>query len=120
VRRLAGVTLMETESMVSVTYIEHNGTPHTVDVSDGLSVMKGAVDHVIPGIDGDCGGACACATCHVYVAEPWQHLTGEASQDEKDMLECAIDPTEASRLGCQITLTAALNGLVVHMPRAQR
>jgi 2Fe-2S ferredoxin len=106
--------------MVSVTYIEHDGTPHRVEASDGLSVMKAAVDHGIPGIDGDCGGACACATCHVYVGEPWRHLTGVASQDEKEMLECAIDLKEDSRLGCQITLTEGLNGLVVHMPRAQR
>jgi 2Fe-2S ferredoxin len=106
--------------MVSVTYIEHNGTPHTVDVSEGLNVMKAAVDNGIPGIDGDCGGACACATCHVYVAEPWARLTGEASPDEKEMLECAIDLKDTSRLGCQITLTEALNGIVVHMPRAQR
>jgi len=118
--RRIGVALTETELMVNVTYIEHNGTPHTVEVSDGLTVMKGAVDHLIPGIDGDCGGACACATCHIYVAEPWRHLTGVASQDEKDMLECAIDPTEASRLGCQITLTDTLNGLVVYMPQSQR
>jgi len=106
--------------MVSITYIEHNGSSHTVEVSEGLSVMKAAVDNGIPGIDGDCGGACACATCHVYVSEPWRHLTGEASQDEKDMLECAIDLRDESRLGCQIALTEALNGIVVHMPPAQR
>jgi 2Fe-2S ferredoxin len=106
--------------MVSITYIEHNGKPHTVEVSAGLSVMKAAVDNGIPGIDGDCGGACACATCHVYVAEQWRHLTGEASQDEKDMLECAIELKESSRLGCQIPLSEALNGIVVHMPPSQR
>jgi 2Fe-2S ferredoxin len=106
--------------MVSITYIEHNGSTHTVEVSEGLSVMKGAVDNAIPGIDADCGGACACATCHVYVPEAWRHLTGEAGQDEKDMLECAIDMKEGSRLGCQIALTQALNGLVVHMPPSQR
>ncbi len=106
--------------MVSITYIEHNGNSHMVEVGEGLSVMKAAVDNAIPGIDGDCGGACACATCHVYVAEPWRHLTGEASQDEKEMLECAIDLKDESRLGCQIALTEALNGIVVRMPPAQR
>jgi len=106
--------------MVHVTFIAHDGTDHTVDVPAGLSLMKGAVNNAIPGIDADCGGACACATCHVYVAEAWRSLTGEPGDDEREMLECAISPAEGSRLSCQIILTEALDGLLVHMPASQR
>jgi len=106
--------------MVQVTYIAHDGTRHSVDAQAGLSLMKAAIYHAVPGIDADCGGACACATCHVYVPEAWRALTGEAGSDEKEMLECAINPAEGSRLSCQIIVTDALNGLVVHMPDSQR
>jgi len=106
--------------MVQVSFIAQDGTDHRVDVRAGLSLMKAAVHNAIPGIDADCGGACACATCHVYVPEAWRALTGEAGDDEKEMLECAISPGEGSRLSCQITLTDALDGLVVHMPASQR
>ncbi len=106
--------------MVKVTYVEHDGTPHEVDVAVGRSVMKGAVDHAIPGIDADCGGACACATCHVRVPDEWRHLTGEPGADEREMLECALDVTPGSRLSCQIVVTEMLDGLMVYMPSSQR
>ena len=106
--------------MVQITYVAQDGTDHTVDVQAGLSLMKAAVYNAIPGIDADCGGACACATCHVYVTEAWRALTGEAGLDEKEMLECAISPAEGSRLSCQIILSDALDGLVVQLPSSQR
>ena len=106
--------------MAKITYIAHDGSSRTIEVKPGLTVMEGAVKNNLPGIDADCGGACACATCHVYVAEAWRALTGEAGHDETEMLECAIKPGEGSRLSCQIILTDALDGLVVRMPAAQR
>ncbi len=106
--------------MIQVNFIAQDGTGYVADVTAGLSLMKAAVNNAIPGIDADCGGACACATCHVYVPEAWRALTGEAGTDEKEMLDCAISPAEGSRLSCQITVTEALDGLVVHMPATQR
>jgi 2Fe-2S ferredoxin len=106
--------------MVKVTYIAQDGSDHTIDAQAGLSLMKAAVFNGVPGIDADCGGACACATCHVYVPEVWRELTGQAGADEAEMLECAINPAEGSRLSCQITVTEALEGLVVHLPASQR
>jgi 2Fe-2S ferredoxin len=105
--------------VATVFYVEHDGTRHEVEVPVGTSVMKGALFNSVPGIDGDCGGACACATCHVFVPEPWQTITGIASPNEREMLECASDVTEASRLGCQIIITQEMNGLEVRMPRSQ-
>lgn len=105
--------------MAKITYIEHNGTPHEVDVKTGLSVMEGAVKNNIPGIDGDCGGACACATCHVYVDEAWIEKVGQPSEMEEGMLDFATDLRPTSRLSCQIKLTAALDGLVLHTPENQ-
>ena len=106
--------------MVQVTFIAQDGGHYTADVPAGLSLMKAAVNNDIPGIDADCGGACACATCHVYVSEAWRASTGEAGAEEKEMLECAISPAEGSRLSCQIILSEALDGIVVHMPASQR
>ncbi len=105
--------------MPKVTYIEHNGKSHTVDAVAGLSVMRGAVDNNIPGIDADCGGECACATCHVYVDPAWLDRTGERSEMEKSMLSFANGTAENSRLACQIEVTPALDGLVVRMPEGQ-
>jgi ferredoxin, 2Fe-2S len=107
--------------MPKVTYVEYNGTPHTVDVPEGTSVMRGAVDNNIPGIDADCGGECACATCHVYVEPPWLDKTGlpvPASQ-EASMLSFAAVAQPNSRLSCQIRMTEELEGLVVRMPEGQ-
>ena len=105
--------------MAKITYIEHDGTEHVVDVKTGLSVMEGAVRNNIPGIDADCGGACACATCHVYVDDAWLPKTGEKSAMEESMLDFADNVTETSRLSCQIPVNDALDGLIVRMPESQ-
>jgi ferredoxin, 2Fe-2S len=105
--------------MAKITYIEHDGTEHEVEVPVGLSVMRGAVDNNIPGIDADCGGACACATCHVYVDEAWRDKTGEPSAMEESMLDFAENVQPNSRLSCQIRVSDALDGLVVRMPENQ-
>lgn len=105
--------------MPKITYIEANGKEHVIDVPAGNSVMEGAVKNAIPGIDADCGGACACATCHVYVDEAWVGKTGESSSMEQSMLDFANDVESNSRLSCQIKVTAELDGLVVRMPKSQ-
>ena len=105
--------------MARITYIEHNGTEHTVEVANGMSVMEGAVKNMVPGIDADCGGACACATCHCYVDERFADKTGEKSDMESSMLDFAEDVTDASRLSCQIEVTDELDGLIVRLPASQ-
>ena len=105
--------------MAKITYIEHDGTEHVIDVKTGLSVMEGAVKNNIPGIDADCGGACACATCHVYVDPEWQEKTGARSAMEESMLDFAESVEPNSRLSCQIKVSDALDGLVVKMPESQ-
>ena len=105
--------------MAKITYIEHNGTNHTVDVQNGLTVMEGAVQNNIPGIDADCGGSMACATCHVYVKEDWFDKINKKSEGEDDMLDQAYEPNSSSRLSCQIIVTDELNGLMVHLPEKQ-
>ena len=105
--------------MPKITYIEHSGKEHEVDVPEGWTVMEGAVKNMIPGIDADCGGACACATCHVYVDVAWRTKIGEAEGMETSMLDFAEEVEENSRLSCQITVTAELDGLIVRMPRSQ-
>jgi 2Fe-2S ferredoxin len=105
--------------MANITYIESNGTEHTVDVKAGLSVMEGAVKNNVPGIDADCGGACACATCHVYVDEAWVEKAGTMSAMEESMLDFAEGVEPNSRLSCQIKVSDALDGLIVRMPENQ-
>jgi ferredoxin, 2Fe-2S len=105
--------------MAKITYIEFNGTEHVVDVKNGLSVMEGAVKNNIPGIDADCGGACACATCHVYVDQAWLDKTGSQSAMEESMLDFAENVEPNSRLSCQIKVSDELDGLVVRMPQSQ-
>tara|TARA_B100000700_G_C14912202_1_gene792836 strand:- start:726 stop:1148 length:423 start_codon:yes stop_codon:yes gene_type:complete len=106
--------------MVKITYIEFNGTEHVVDVEDGLTVMEGARDNDIPGIEADCGGACACSTCHVYVDNDWVDILPQKEDMESDMLEFAFSPDDkTSRLTCQITVTDDLEGLIVRMPEKQ-
>lgn len=105
--------------MAKITYIEHDGTEHQVEVQDGLTVMEGAIRNMIPGIDADCGGACACATCHVYVDPDWSDRVGERSSMEESMLDFAGDVRDTSRLSCQIRVSAALDGLVVRLPEEQ-
>lgn len=105
--------------MPKITFIEHNGTEHVVEADVGHSVMETAVRNMVPGIDADCGGACACATCHVYVDEAWAEKTGKPEAMEESMLDFAYEPRETSRLSCQITVTEALDGLVVRLPEFQ-
>ncbi len=105
--------------MAKITYIEHDGTEHTIDVANGLSVMEGAIKNSIPGIDADCGGACACATCHVYVDPEWVEKTGTKEDMEQTMLDFAVDVEETSRLSCQIEVSDELDGLVVRLPQSQ-
>ena len=105
--------------MPKVTYIEHNGKSHEIEVAKGLTVMEGAVQNNIPGIDADCGGSCACATCHVYVSEKWYDKLDKKESAEEDMLDMAYEPKKFSRLSCQITVEDSLDGLVVKMPSKQ-
>jgi len=107
--------------MPKITYIEHGGSEHRVDVPPGLSVMRGAIDNNIPGIDADCGGQCACATCHVYVDSGWLALTGTPvpGSQEASMLSFAALAQPNSRLSCQITVSEALDGLIVRLPEGQ-
>jgi len=107
--------------MPKVTYVEFNGTQHQVDVPVGTSVMRGAVDNNIPGIDADCGGECACATCHVYIDPAWLPKVGTpvAGSQEASMLSFAALAEANSRLSCQIGMTDELDGLLVRMPEGQ-
>ena len=105
--------------MPKITYIEHNGKEHTIEVKVGQSVMEGAVKNNIPGIDADCGGACACATCHVYVDDAWAEKTGTASVMEESMLDFAQELQPTSRLSCQIIVKDEFDGLIVRMPADQ-
>ena len=105
--------------MAKITYIENNGTSPTVDVAEGLTVMEGAVQNNIPGIDADCGGGMACATCHVYVKEDWFDKINKKNEGEDDMLDQAYEPKKNSRLSCQIIVSDDLDGLIVDMPEKQ-
>ena len=106
--------------MVKVTYIEFNGTEHVIDVAQGLTVMEGARDNNIPGIEADCGGACACSTCHVYIDSSWVDRLPPKDDMEEDMLDFAYDPNPiTSRLTCQLEVTDDFDGLVVRMPEKQ-
>jgi 2Fe-2S ferredoxin len=105
--------------MVKITYIEPDGNKIELDVAEGLSVMEGAVRNNVKGIDADCGGACACATCHVYVDDAWVEKTGSREATEEDMLDFAFHVKPNSRLCCQIRVTQDLDGLVVTVPEKQ-
>jgi len=105
--------------MVKITYIDHEGTARTVDGEVGSTVMETAIKHGVPGIEAECGGACACATCHVHVDEAWRTVVGEPSPMEEDMLDFGYDVKANSRLSCQIKVTAELEGLVVRTPERQ-
>lgn len=106
--------------MPKITYVEHNGKQHVVEVPAGLTVMEGARDNGIPGIEADCGGACACSTCHVYVDAAWVDRLPPIEAMEEDMLDFAYKPEPGrSRLTCQLKVTDALDGLVVQMPEKQ-
>ena len=105
--------------MTTITYIEKTGERRAVDVKPGLSVMEGAIRYSIPGIDGDCGGACACATCHVYVEDDWYDRLPPMEELERDMLEFAYEARPNSRLSCQIKVRDEIDGLVVRIPERQ-
>ena len=105
--------------MPKITYIEANGEQRTIDVQKGLSVMEGAIQNKIPGIDADCGGGMACATCHVYVKEEWFNKLPKKEDGEEDMLDMAFEPNKFSRLSCQLTVTDELDGLTVQLPSKQ-
>ena len=105
--------------MPKITYIEHTGKSHSVEVPKELSVMEGAIQNNIPGIDADCGGSCACATCHVYVEEKWFDKLPKKEDAEQDMLDMAFETKKFSRMACQITIADELDGLVVKMPSKQ-
>ena len=105
--------------MPKITYVDHAGTARTVEADVGSTVMEAAIRNNVPGIDAECGGACACATCHVYVDEAWAAVVGEPGPMEEDMLDFASDVKPTSRLSCQIKSTDALDGLIVRTPEHQ-
>ena len=105
--------------MAKITYVEFNGNSHTVEVANGLTVMEGAVQNDIPGIDADCGGGMACATCHVYVKEEWLDKLPKKEDGEEDMLDMAFEPKSNSRLSCQIVVSDEIDGLEVNIPSKQ-
>ena len=105
--------------MPKITYKTQDENIYTIDVQNGLTVMEGAIQNDIPGIDADCGGGMACATCHVYVKEEWFNKLPDKSIGEDDMLDQAYKPNSSSRLSCQITVSDELDGLVVHLPEKQ-
>ena len=105
--------------MAKITNIENNGKSHTVEVAEGLTVMEGAVQNNIPGIDADCGGGMACATCHVYVKDEWFDKINKKSEGEDDMIDQAYEPKKSSRLSCQIQVSPEIDGLEVHLPGKQ-
>ena len=105
--------------MAKITFKTHDDKTYTVDVQKGLTVMEGAVQNDVPGIDADCGGGMACATCHVYVNEDWTDKLPAKEDGEEDMLDMAFEPKNNSRLSCQITVSDELDGLVVSIPSKQ-
>ena len=105
--------------MPKITYIEHSGKSHTIDVQNGLTVMEGAIQNDIPGIDADCGGGMSCATCHVYVKDEWFDKLTPKEDGEEDMLDMAFEPKKNSRLSCQIIISDELDCLTVNIPSKQ-
>ncbi len=105
--------------MGRITFVEHDGTEHAVDIEEGKSLMQTAMDNLVPGIDADCGGSCACGTCHVVLSKEWMTAAGTAKDDEVNLLELTPDRAETSRLACQITTTEEMDGMVVRLPEFQ-
>ena len=105
--------------MTKITYQDNQGNSKTIDVENGLTVMEGAIQNDIPGIDADCGGSMACATCHVYVEEKWLNKIPKAEEAEIDMIDMAYEPKKNSRLSCQLIVTDELDGLKVTTPTQQ-
>lgn len=106
--------------MANITFIQHGGDEMTIDVKTGLSMMEGAIRNDVPGIDADCGGACACATCHVYVDPEWLPKLGRPNPMEASMLDFAENRQDNSRLSCQVKVNDDLDGLIVRVPESQR
>tara|TARA_R110001592_G_C13187889_1_gene751915 strand:+ start:9620 stop:9940 length:321 start_codon:yes stop_codon:yes gene_type:complete len=105
--------------MPKITLIEYNGQEHTIEAETGKSLMQNALDNMVPGIDADCGGACACGTCHCFIEETWTETTGEATPMEEAMLGMRPDRADTSRLSCQVEVTDDMNGMVVRLPEYQ-
>jgi 2Fe-2S ferredoxin len=105
--------------MPKVIYIEYSGKEHQIDLPIGFSIMEGAIKNSIPGVDADCGGSCACATCHVYVDEKYLSKIPTAQEAEKDMLDFVNETNNSSRLSCQIMMNNELDGIIVRMPKKQ-
>jgi 2Fe-2S ferredoxin len=105
--------------MGHITFVEHDGVEHQVDIVEGKSLMQIAMDNGVPGIDADCGGECACGTCHVIIDNSWTRAVGDAGDDELRMLEMTPERTESSRLSCQIQISDVMDGMIVHLPEFQ-
>lgn len=105
--------------MPSITIIEFNGQDHTIEAQSGMSLMENVLANSVPGIDADCGGACACGTCHCFMTENWEQIAGEADAMEEAMLGMRPDRTEASRLSCQIQVSDDMDGMVIRLPEYQ-
>ena len=105
--------------MAKISFVDHNGETRIIDVENGATVMEAAIRNAIPGIEAECGGACACATCHVYVDEAFKEIVGEPEPMEEDMLDFAFDVRPTSRLSCQIRVRDELDGLTVTVPERQ-
>ena len=105
--------------MAKITFVGHDGSEATFEGNDGMTVMEVAIKNSVEGIDADCGGACACATCHIYVRDEWKDKVGERAEMEEDMLDFAFEVKEQSRLACQIKVSDAIDGLVVDVPEKQ-
>lgn len=112
-------TTDKTVKTVKVTFIEHNGTEHCVDAKVGSSLMQAAINNLVPGIEADCGGLCACATCHGFVDSGWLDKVPPRSQGETELLQNAPSTTQESRLSCQLQVTEALEGIVIRLPASQ-
>jgi len=105
--------------MSSITFVEHNGTQHQVDIEEGRSLMQLAMDNGVPGVDADCGGECACGTCHVIVDKNWTSAVGIVTEVEIQMLDMTPEKEETSRLSCQISASKDMDGMIVRLPEFQ-
>lgn len=106
--------------MPMITYVEHDGTEHTVDVEENMTLMEGSTLNVLPGIEGMCGGICSCCTCHVYIPEEWTAKCGDMSDNERQLISESEFQRDNSRLGCQVVVTWEMEGMRVNLPEAQR
>ncbi|GAA4095158.1 2Fe-2S iron-sulfur cluster-binding protein [Zhongshania borealis] len=105
--------------MIKINYVDHKGTNFEVDATEGETLMSAATNNLVPGIDGDCGGSCACGTCHIIVDENWAHRLSDRNSEEISLLQMTPDFEDNSRLACQIVVTKELNGLVINIPEHQ-